>query len=544
MKTTKTRICQAVLAAIAFVALSTACTKSFDDINTNHHQLTDEELANDYQNVGAFFSQMVSRVVLFDDGSGNCLSSDYQVAQGLSADAFSGYIALTGTWRSGVHNGSYSFVSGWYDQMFTRAFSEVMPAWQRVTRVATQMGQPAVAALATIVKVEALHRVTDMYGPIPYLNFGSGTLGAAYDRQQEVYSRFFAELDSAIDVLLPLAESGSTLLPDYDNVYEGNVYRWVKFANTLRLRLAMRIVYADPALAQRQAEKAAACPAGFIETSAERAQLLHGRFSYFHPNYDMAYNFNAGEVRMGATMDCYMNGYSDPRLAAYFVPATNDNKYHGVRLGVHNMNPTRYAGVYVSNLNIDPAATPIVWMTAAEGFFLRAEAALRGWNMGGTARSFYEAGIRASFSENGVSGEETYISNAARVPSRYVDRTGGANSAAAPSTITIAWDEDADFETNLERIITQKWIAMYPDGCEGWAEYRRTGYPRLLPVVNNDSQGLIDTQMQVRRCPFPVQEYNTNQAAVQDAVALLEAEALGGGQDNGGTRLWWDRKEF
>ena len=530
---------------IVCVAMSlAACTKSFEDINTNQHQLTDEELARDYQNVGAFFSQMVNRVVLFDDGSGNCLSSDYQVAQGLSADAFSGYLAPTGTWYNGVHNGSYSFVSGWYDQMFTRAFSEVMPAWQRITRAADAMGQPAVAALATIVKVEALHRVTDMYGPIPYINFGSGTLGTTYNRQQEVYSRFFAELDSAIEVLSPLAESGGALLPDYDNVYEGNVARWVKFANTLRLRLALRVVYADAALAQREAEKSAACPLGFIETAAERAQLMHGRLTYFHPNYDIAYNFNSGEVRMGATMDCYMNGYSDPRLAAYFVPAASDNKYHGVRLGVHNMNPSRYAGSSISNLNIDRATTPIVWMTVAEGYFLRAEAALRGWNMGGTARAFYEAGIRASFSENGVGGEDAYIANSSLVPTRYVDRTNGGNGIVAPSTITIAWDDEADFETNLERIITQKWIAMYPDGCEGWAEFRRTGYPRLLPVVNNDSQGLIDTQMQVRRCPFPVQEYNTNQAAVQAAIQLLNGESLNGGQDNGGTRLWWDRREL
>ena len=103
----KTRI----IISIAVALMLAACTKSFDEINTNQHQLTDEELANDYQNVGAFFSQMVSRVVLFDDGSGNCLSSDHQVAQGLSADPFSGYIALTGTWRNGVHNGSYSFAT-------------------------------------------------------------------------------------------------------------------------------------------------------------------------------------------------------------------------------------------------------------------------------------------------------------------------------------------------------------------------------------------------------------------------------------------------
>ena len=536
------RLSRYAFAALLGAFLLTACTEGFDDINTNHHELTDEELEGDYQNVGAFFSQMVSRVVLFDDGSGNCLSSDYQVAQGLSADPFSGYVGLTGTWRNGIHNGSYSFVSGWYDQMFTRAFSEVMPAWQRVTSTAVRMDQPEVAALATIVKVEVLHRVTDMYGPIPYTTYGSGTLGSSYDRQQEVYAKFFAELDEAIETLTPLAQSGAVLLTDYDNVYGGNVESWVRFANTLRLRLALRVVYADEALARQEAEKSAACPVGFIEMAAQRAQLQHNRLTYFHPNYDIAYNFNAGEVRMGATIDCYMNGYNDPRLPAYFVPAS-DGKYHGVRLGVHNMNASRYAGAAISNLNVDQSTTPIVWMTAAEGFFLRAEAALRGWNMGGTARAFYEAGIKVSFDENDVTGADSYIANRTAVPAKYTDRTNGGNAANAPSNITIAWVDAADFETNLERIITQKWIAMYPDGCEGWAEFRRTGYPRLLPVVNNDSEGTVDTQIQVRRCPFPVQEYNTNADAVQAAVGVLAAEALGGGQDNGGTRLWWDRKE-
>jgi len=532
---------QYVLAlALAAVLTLTACTDGFEDMNTNHHELTEDELSQDYQNVGAFFAQMISRVVLFDDGSGNCLSSDYQVAQGLSADPFSGYIGLTGTWRNGIHNGSYSFVSGWYDQLFTRAFSEVMPAWSRVRKVADAMGQPEVAALADIIKVEALHRVTDMYGPIPYINYGDGSIGTAYDRQQDVYKRFFVELDSAIAVLTPLAQAGASLLPDYDNIYEGDVASWVRFANTLRLRLALRVVYADPTLAQAEAEKSAANAVGFVENASQRAELLHSRVTYFHPNYDMAYNFNAGEIRMSASMDSYLNGYADPRRSAYFV-AASDGGYHGVRLGVHNMNPTRYAGSSISNLNVNTTTTPIVWMTAAESYFLRAEAALRGWNMGGTAGAFYQAGIQASFDENGVS-DDAYITDASATPARYVDKTGGGNSMDALSTITIAWDDAADFETNLERIITQKWIAMYPDGCEGWAEFRRTGYPRLLPVVNNDSQGTIDTDIQVRRCPFPVSEYNTNSDAVNAAVSILAGEALGGGQDNGGTRLWWDRK--
>ena len=88
----------------------------------------------------------------------------------------------------------------------------------------------------------------------------------------------------------------------------------------------------------------------------------------------------------------------------------------------------------------------------------------------------------------------------------------------------------------LEKIITQKWIAMYPNGQEAWSEFRRTGYPKVIPVVNNLSNGTIDTDIQVRRMTFPRSEYANNAAAVKEATSLL------GGADNGGTKLWWDKK--
>ena len=156
--------------------------------------------------------------------------------------------------------------------------------------------------------------------------------------------------------------------------------------------------------------------------------------------------------------------------------------------------------------------------------------------MGGTAQSFYEKGIRMSFSENSVGGADNYVANSTSKPADYTDNTGDHNDITASSSITIAWDSSADFETNLERIITQKWIAMYPDGPEGWSEFRRTGYPKLFPVVTNNSNGTIDTNIQVRRCPFPTTEYDTNKTAVQTGISAL------GGLDNGGTKLWWDKK--
>lgn len=96
------------------------------------------------------------------------------------------------------------------------------------------------------------------------------------------------------------------------------------------------------------------------------------------------------------------------------------------------------------------------------------------------------------------------------------------------------WDAAADAELKLERIITQKWIAMYPEGCEAWAEQRRTGYPRLFPVRLNHSKGYIDTETMIRRLPFPAVLATSD----PEQYAALVAEL--GGEDHGGTRLWWD----
>ncbi|GAB6009786.1 RagB/SusD family nutrient uptake outer membrane protein [Dysgonomonas reticulitermitis] len=525
------------LAVCGAMLFAVACTGEFETYNTNQHEATEDMMSHDFLKTGAFFSQMQRNVVLFQYGSGDegTLSSDYQVAQGLTSDIYSGYIAPTGTWYNGVHNGSYSFIPGWINKTFESGFVDVMPAWQSVMEIAKQQELPEVAALATIIKVEAMHRVADAYGPIPYCNFGSGTLQNNYDGLNDVYTKFFVELDEAIDVLTAFVSGNpsATILEKYDIVYGGNAERWVKFANTLRLRLALRCVYADAALAKQEAEKSINNVYGVITTVNERAAVRRSiNLSYYHPLYDIK-DFNAGEARMGASMDAYMNGYNDPRRPAYFT-AASDGGFHGVRLGIVGA-MTGFVGPKISNLNIDMGTTEIVWITAAESYFLRAEGALRGWAMGGTARSFYENGISVSFEENGVSGAAAYTAGVTP-PVAFVDNNAGATSSAAPSTVTVAWNENADFETNFERIITQKWIAMYPDGPEGWAEYRRTGYPKLFPVVNNNSGGTINTALQIRRIPYPQSEYNNNSAGVQTGIGKLN------GGDNGGTKLWWDAK--
>lgn len=525
------------LLCASLIVLNTACTDSFENCNTNHHEATEEMMSHDNLKTGAFFSQLQRNVVLFKDGTND--DGSYQVSQGLSSDLYSGYIAPTGTWYSGVHNGSYYFITNWIEKTFTSGFSGAMPAWQSIIEIANKQGLPEVSALATIVKVEAMHRVADAYGPIPYCNYGSGSLQNSYDGLEDVYKKFFNELDSAINALTDFVKGNpsSTILEKYDLVYSGNATKWVKFANTLRLRLAMRIVYVNPELAKAEAEKSIANSIGVITEANDKAALQHSaNLVYHHPLHEIAYNFNAGEARMSASMDTYMNGYNDPRLSAYFKTAVKGG-YHGVRLGISTSVWTKYVGDNISNLNVDESTTKIVWMTAAESYFLRAEGALRGWAMRGSAKDLYEKGITVSFEENNVKGTDTYLADATSVPIAFTDNAEGSNlNTQAPSDITIAWDANASLEKNLERIITQKWIAIYPDGPEGWAEFRRTGYPKLLPVVTNNSNGTINTAIQVRRISYPQSEYNNNSTGVQVGISKL------GGQDNGGTKLWWDKK--
>jgi hypothetical protein len=143
-------------------------------------------------------------------------------------------------------------------------------------------------------------------------------------------------------------------------------------------------------------------------------------------------------------------------------------------------------------------------------------------------------GITTSFEQHGAGGVSSYIANNTSTAIDYVDPLNASSNIAAVSNITIAWDGGATNEEKLERIITQKWIAMFPDGQEAWSEFRRTGYPKIFPPAVNNSGGTVDSNIQVRRLPFPSSERAANPQGVEQARTLLS------GPDNGGTRLWWD----
>ena len=142
-----------------------------------------------------------------------------------------------------------------------------------------------------------------------------------------------------------------------------------------------------------------------------------------------------------------------------------------------------------------------------------------------------------SFEENGItSGVENYLCKVRGKVEAYKDPLKGQSaqtydySGAINTNVTVAWS-GGDFEKSLEQIITQKWIANFPNGMESWTEYRRTGYPEVIPVVRNSSNGTIDTQLQVRRLPYTRDEKINNASGVASGISAL------GGQDTGGTKL-------
>jgi hypothetical protein len=385
-----------------------------------------------------------------------------------------------------------------------------------------------------------MHRVADTYGPIPYTKIGTGgNLATPYDSSPEVYKAFFDELDEALAILH--AHAGDALSPSSDFTFRGDISKWIKFANSLKLRLAMRIsnTTADRTLAKQMAEEAVAD--GVMTSNADNAA-----WDYFQTSTNPMYtavNYNSGDneyktggdTHAAADIICYMNGYNDPRREAYFLKSGwAGTEYIGLRRGWQT-----YAnswGFKFSGVNIK-ANDPLVWMNAAEVAFLRAEGSVLGFEMGGTAQSFYEEGIRLSFEQWGAGDASEYIADATSMPQAYSDPSNANQYNGSMSTITIAWDEAATLDQKVERIITQKWIANWLNGCESWCDIRRTGYPKLIPVAANMSGGVVNSDLGPQRMPYPQEEYTNNSANVTEAVNKYL-----GGIDNMAVTLWWAKK--
>lgn len=535
-----------IFTAAAVIAMGlTSCTANYLDINSNPYEVDKDQMQADGYAIGAALNGLASAVISTDVNTA-------QFTECLLGGTMGGYLSDSNeNWRYTISN--YNPTDDWTNVFM--ASDEVIPKiYSNLTDLKSSTEDPVPLAIGQIMKVTAMHRVTDTYGPMPYTRIGEdGKLQIPYDSQEEIYRAMFDELNAAIDTLTVHRTENISATADY--IYGGNVEKWIRFANSIKLRLAMRVVYADQALAKEMAESAVNHEVGVMTSNADNAKLTSfgekGNPLYVAVKYNEVQasdheDGNAcqtgGDTHAAADIISYMNGFNDPRRQAYFTESEwEGTEFAGLRRGIiiPSLLTTghKYSG---AKLSLD---SPLYWMNAAEVAFLKAEAiAIFNFNMGGAdARSCYEEGIRLSFEQWGVTGAETYMASNENPNITYKDPSGTNSYGNVLTELPVAWNEGDTPEHKQERIITQKWIANWLLGNEAWADYRRTGYPRLIPATEegNKSNGIVDSQKGARRMPYPADEYINNSANITEAVANKL-----NGPDNMSTRLWWDCKNM
>ncbi|QES91000.1 SusD/RagB family nutrient-binding outer membrane lipoprotein [Rhizosphaericola mali] len=503
------------------IILSISCTKKYNDINTNPNALTSVSSAD----LPYIFTKA-------EDAS--MWSTSYQVAQNLNADQYAQYFACVATY---FPSDRYVMRDDWFNSAWTSIYSDMLPQLQTIF----QNTDPTSAeySLANIIWVLGFDRITDYWGPIPYFKAGQIADYVAYDSQDSVYYDFFKRLDSSITNLK--SHTSETPFGTSDIIYSGNVTSWLKFANTLKLRLAMRISGVAPTLAQKYAEEAVAD--GVMTTSTADDALMLKSVNTVN-GLSMMSDWN--EFRMSAAMGSILNGYNDPRIGVYFLPAVNSSKYRGLRNGLSTTQLGQSGNMAGDNSHVGPrwASTSFAGGTAtylstsqnvmctAEAYFLRAEAKLLGWNMGSeTVQELYEDGIKASMTQWGITDATTianYI-NGTTLPAAPGDNL----SSAAVSDVPVKFGATAAIQKR--QIAIQKWLAIFPDGTEAWADYRRSHAFSLYPVVNSDNTDIPDpTKQYIRRLTFLIQEKQSNAKGLASGYTEL------GGDDKITTPLWWD----
>jgi len=501
------------------------CTGDFDELNTDPLVLGLDVIEGSPVLQGQAFSQAQYTSV-------NGLHWRFQISQNLFSDIWTQYYATT---AAGFDSDRYVQVGRWADLAWGSFYGEAAPQIKLVEDLSELNGNSVGNAMAKIWRVHSYHRITDYWGPTIYSEFGNTELTTIpYDNQQDIYNDFFTTLDEAVSQL----SGGGSSYPGGDRVYGGDSAKWLKFANSLRLRLAMRIRYADPAKSQSEAEKAVA--AGVLTDNSENA-VVNVDDQNRNPLETIT---DWGEFRMSATMESILEGYGDPRMAEYFAPAADGDTdgdgspYEGLlngqtKVSLETSKNAGHSDLAAKFIDVAKGGTnpPIEIMNAAEMFFLRAEGALQGWSMGGTAQSLYEDGIRTSMMQKtGADGAaiDAYIASTA-VPVAFEP------SAMPVTDIPVAFAADA--EKQFEQIITQKWLAIYPNGWEAWAELRRTGYPKQYARVQSENPdvGINDV---MRRMVYVQSEFDTNRESVDAAIGGTEL----GGADKNNTKVWWDKK--
>lgn len=530
----------------------------------------------------------------------------YQYQYNLHIDDYAGYMSVTHNFKGKVASSfafNDDFASGPKDNL-TWVVQQTIPVMNGTEKLHIE----PLGAMATIMFAYAAHQYTSIHGPFPYRDYKAlkERNPLYYDKLSDIYTWLFDDLDKAVAYLEKYQADPNA---DMDFIIETTdlasgmtnasaiVSQWLKLAHSLRLRMAMNIVKVDDyvykGLTVRQIAEDAVLKGVFQPgdpTFGIRPAQVEEAIN--HPLFKISKDWQ--DTRLNASLENILKRTKNPLMERWFnknlgdlrnvnkkLTLTKGEKYIGIRSGTY-LRDRSYDQDYklFSDLNDLIMKDAVAWFKVEEVLFLQAEGALRGWNMGGSAESFYNAGIQEAFTKNSVGEKYTEymsfkgmgdnsISEEDRIEGYYQDYYDPDNNIPKWDGYYMLNNAWAGVDTNpytamgnnekelqLQKIITQKWIALFPMSPVAWADYRRTSYPRLLPACDfaySDADGsiledqinwatgeTINKGLYIRRMPYSTK----GDKEIREEINTSGLDALGEGKqqlpDKQGTRLWWD----
>lgn len=431
----------------------------------------------------------------------------------------------SGSWNVTTYGAQFVKNDDYAHALWTRSYSiEMKNLVDIISQTNDDPAQANINAIAKIVKVMVGQRLTDLYGDIPYSEAGGGysegVVTPVYDKQEDIYASFFVDLEESFN---QLNADGGVVTGDL--FYDGDISKWKKLANTMRLRLGMRLSEVAPAIAEAQVK--AAFANGVFESNADNTVLEHGSIGFNGDIYDFrgnglaqAFTANDSNDRYTKLLIDFLQDHGDPRLPMIATQKTTSSAggalqpgealYAGVPAGKFGYeadggaNATSGIQPYLKENN-----TPFLHVSYSETQLLLAEAAFRTW-ISGSASDFYNKGVEAGI-------EQLSIYGAPAASQGDIDAYLTANPLVAGN--------------EMEQISTQLWVTYLFRSNEAYSNWRRTGFPVLAPVtaIASETGGVVPT-----RFYYPNDELQKNEANYLDALNRM------GGTNDWLNKVWWD----
>ena len=503
-----------------------ACDKNFEKMNVNPNAFNEPVIKN-------LFSMSIVNIAGVGD--------DRDWGNGMYAGGIMQYFASLDQHMSGE---KYLYNPGYNDGFFQAGYqSHLKEVQQIISLIKDDPDQTNLYAMSRIMRVYAFHRITDFYGDVPYFDadkgFIDGTYKPKYDKQSDIYADMLKELDESALLL----DASKPNIGAADFLYNGDVVQWKRFAYSLMLRLGMRLTKVDPASAESYVKKAIA--GGVMQSNADVAKLNHTNGTGLNWNWDSFYQ-NQEEIPVGSegkgtsklskSFVDFLKDNNDPRLPFYAtlwqgnadpsqLPSSsapekqkglpNGYDFTTIKTVIPNWTDNMYTEYSEINLNtIANMAAPTIFQSYAEVELLLTEATIRGWDSG-DPKIHYDKAVTAAMDmvnlfPGGVSISPSAISG----------------------YLTAHPFMSSNFDKQMEQIHYQYWVVhFFVDNIEGYSNWRRTGYPILVPVnyPGNETGGVTP-----RRLLYPQSEKILNTENYNAAVQIQ-------GPDLYTTRVWWDK---